>query len=190
MKSPEIGAFLEFALRCEGSGRFAHFLVLEREDIEISRGTGTRIETLERLLTPAIESLECQLWGIEYQPRGRHSRLCIYIDREEGVTVDDCERVSREVSALLDVADPISGSYTLEVSSPGLDRMLFNREHYAESVGERVDLTVTEPLEGHRRFIGQLKRLDDDQLVIDAEGSEYRLALSSIQKARIVPRYE
>jgi len=181
---------LEFALQRERSGRFAHFLLLEREDIEISRGTGTRIETLERLLTPAIESLGCQLWGIEYQPRGRHSRLCIYIDREDGVTVDDCARVSREVSALLDVADPISGSYTLEVSSPGLDRILFNREHYVESVGERIELTVTEPLEGQRHLKGRLKRLDDDQLVIDAEGSEYRLALSSIQKARIVPRYE
>ena len=142
------------------------------------------------MLTPAIESLECQLWGIEYQPRGRHSRLCIYIDREEGVSVDDCEQVSREVSALLDVADAISGSYTLEVSSPGLDRILFNREQYAESVGEMVDLTVTEPMEGHRHFKGQLIGLDEDQLVIHAEGSEHRLALSSIQKARIVPRFD
>ena len=142
------------------------------------------------MLTPAIESLECQLWGIEYQPHGRHSRLCVYIDREHGVTVEDCERVSREVSGLLDVDDPISGSYTLEVSSPGLDRILFNREHFAESVGETVDLTVTEPMEGHRRFVGRLKALDDDQVVIEVPDSEYRVTLSNIQKARIVPRFD
>ncbi len=131
-----------------------------------------------------------QLWGIEYRPDGRNSRLCVYIDREDGVTVDDCERVSREVSSLLDVADPIPGSYTLEVSSPGFDRILFNREHYAESVGETLDLTVAEPMEGRRRFIGRLKMLDDDQVVIEAEASEYRLTLSNIQKARIVPRFD
>ncbi|MEJ2130086.1 MAG: ribosome maturation factor RimP [Gammaproteobacteria bacterium] len=162
---------------------------MEQEDTRISASADTRIETLQRLLTPAIESMACQLWGIEYEPRGKHSRLCIYIDREDGVTVDDCERVSREVSGLLDVADPISGSYTLEVSSPGLDRVLFNREQYAESIGETLDLTVTEPVGGRRHFVGRLTALDDDQVVIEADGDERRLALSIVRKARIVPRF-
>jgi ribosome maturation factor RimP len=147
-------------------------------------------QELETLLTPTVAALGLRVWGVEYLGQGKHSMLRIYIDRDEGVTIDDCEAVSKQVSELLDVEEVLSSSYTLEVSSPGMDRVLFKPEQYAESIGETVDVRLNYPFEGRRRVIGALTGLENDEMVVRAEDSEYQIPLSNVQRARIVPRFE
>lgn len=142
------------------------------------------------MITPVVESLNCGLWGIDLQTQGRNSTLRIYIDRENGVSVEDCESVSRRVSALMDVEEPLPGNYTLEVSSPGMDRILFRMEQYAESIGETVDVRLIRPFEGRRRLTGVLAGIEDDEIVLRVEEDEYLLPLEWIQRARIVPRFD
>lgn len=163
---------------------------------------------LEELLGPTVRALGCDIWGIEYRPRGRgRSALKLYIDTDEGVTIDDCERVSHQVSALLDVEDPIVDSYRLEVSSPGLDRVLFRREQYLANVGQRVDVRLAFPFEGRRRVEGQLAGVEGQDVVVrqqaaseNANGGkqasddsnelvEYILPLAQIQRTRVVPDF-
>ncbi|MEQ9209858.1 MAG: ribosome maturation factor RimP, partial [Pseudomonadales bacterium] len=93
---------------------------------------------ISELLEPTIAALDCQLWGIEYIPQARHATLRIYIEKKDGVAIEDCERVSRQVSAILDVEDPVGTAYTLEVSSPGMDRQLFRLEQFQDYVGSLV----------------------------------------------------
>ncbi len=146
---------------------------------------------LEALLTPTVRALGCDVWGVEYRPRGRgRSTLKLYIDSAQGVTIDDCERVSGEVGALLDSEDAIFDSYRLEVSSPGLDRVLFRREQYVASVGERVDVRLAFPFDGRRRFEGELVGVEDDDVVVRDGEDEYLLPMPRIQRARIVPDYD
>ena len=98
--------------------------------------------TLKALLQPVVEALDCELWGLELQSGGKRKLLRIYIDREDGIGVEDCERVSRQSGSVLDVEDPITGEYTLEVSSPGMDRLLFKLEQYPAYVGEMMAIPV------------------------------------------------
>lgn len=147
-------------------------------------------QELETLLTPTVAALGLRVWGVEYLGQGKHSMLRIYIDRDEGVTIDDCEAVSKQVSELLDVEEVLTSAYTLEVSSPGMDRVLFKPEQYAESIGETVDVRLNYPFEGRRRVIGALTGLENDEMVVQAEDSEYQIPLSNVQRARIVPRFE
>ena len=149
-----------------------------------------RTADIEALVAPVIAAEDCELWGVELLPSGRRSMLRLYIDREEGVSVDHCEAVSRRVSALLDVEEPIAGEYTLEVSSPGMDRLLFRLEHYAESVGESVDIRLSRPFEGRKRLSGVLAGVEDDEIVVHVDDDEYLLPLEWIQRARIVPRFD
>lgn len=150
----------------------------------------TREQDIEALVTPVIEALGCELWGVEFMSMGRHSKLRIYIERPEGVTIDDCERVSRDVSDLLDVEDVMPQSYTLEVSSPGMDRILFRPDHYARNIGETVDVRLHFPFEGSKRIVGVLAGIEDDQIVVQAGEDEYVLPLENIQRARLVPRFD
>jgi ribosome maturation factor RimP len=152
-------------------------------------------QELEALLAPTVRALGCEVWGIEYRPRRGSSTLKLYIDSAAGVTIDDCERISGQVSALLDVEDPIIESYRLEVSSPGMDRALFRREQYEASIGERIDVQLAFPFEGRRRIAGQLAGLDGEDVVVRAsddgeEVEEYLLPLDQIQRTRIVPVFE
>lgn len=153
-------------------------------------GRGARAAEIEALIAPLIVALDCALWGVELNVSGRHTVLRIYIDREDGVTIEDCEAVSRRVAAVLDVEEPLRGEYTLEVSSPGMDRILFRLEQYAESVGETVDVRLVRPFEGRRRLTGTIAGVEDDEIVLRVEGDEYLLPLEWIQRARIVPRFE
>ncbi len=159
-----------------------------------------REDQLEALLTPAIEALECELWGLEFLSQGHRSRLRIYIDRPEGVSVDDCERVSREVSDLLDVEDVMPSAYTLEVSSPGMDRILFKAAHYQANLGAVVDVRLNFPLDGRKHIVGVLAGLEDGEVVVrplendasDGESAdeEYVLPLENIHRARLVPQFD
>src|SRR5690606_12536780 len=121
-------------------------------------------ELLTQLIIPVVESLNCELWGLDYLTQGRYTTLRIYIDGPEGVSLEDCEKVSRQVSAVMDVEDPIDGEYTLEVSSPGLDRPLFTEAHYARYVGETVSLRLRIAQAGRRRFKGVVEKVEAGQL--------------------------
>lgn len=146
-------------------------------------------EELNELIQPVVEALGCELWGIERLSMGRHSTLKIYIDSDKGVDVDDCARVSQQVSSLLDVEDPFSGKYTLEVSSPGLDRRLFNLAQYSAFVGEELDLRLKRPYEGKRKFVGQLRGIEGDEVVILNDDEEILFPFEEIERANVVPRF-
>jgi|TARA_B110000305_G_scaffold1989_1_gene1973 ribosome maturation factor RimP len=144
------------------------------------------VALVTELIDTTIQVLGLDLWGVELLQQGKYSLLRIYIEREEGVTIEDCEKVSRQVSALLDVEDPIAGEYTLEVSSPGMDRPLFSIEHYLKYVGSEVDLKLRRPINGRRKFKGQIIKISGDIVGLLVEGSEYSLEFSDIEKASIV----
>jgi ribosome maturation factor RimP len=145
---------------------------------------------LSELLEPTIESLGFELWGLELISPNRRPTLRIYIDGEAGVTVDNCATVSRHVSSVLDVEDPIQGEYTLEVSSPGVDRLLFKPEQYGPYIGEPIEIRLRIPFEGRRKFRGWLIGLEEEDVVVRVDNHEYLLPMKQIDKARVEPRLE
>ncbi|MCW8127775.1 ribosome maturation factor RimP [Microbulbifer halophilus] len=148
-------------------------------------------EQLEELLAPVVESLGCELWGVEYQTHGRNALLRIYIDSEDGVAVEDCEKVSRQASAVLDVEDPISGRYTLEVSSPGLDRPLYKLNQYERFVGAQIEVRLRMPLDGQRKWRGLLAGVEGEEVVLRVDGeNEYLLPVDSIERAKVIPQFK
>ena len=150
----------------------------------------SKLEQLQALLAPVVEALGYQCWGVEFISQGRHSLLRVYIDLPDGVLIEDCEKVSRQISGLLDVEDPISGEYTLEVSSPGMDRPLFTLEQFAAHVGEQVKIRLRSPYEGRRNFQGLLRGVEEQDVVIQVDEHEYLLPIDSIDKANIIPRFD
>ncbi|HEX3846660.1 MAG TPA: ribosome maturation factor RimP [Steroidobacteraceae bacterium] len=145
-----------------------------------------------RLLEPAVEALDYELVDVEFAREGRGGTLRLYIERRPvaagvGVTVDDCARVSHAVSQVLEAQDPIKGNYTLEVSSPGFDRILRTRAHFERFVGERIFAELKLPIEGRKRFAGVLKSVADDTIVVEVDGKAHSLPLERIQKARLRP---
>jgi len=146
-------------------------------------------EKLHALIAPVAEGLGYELVGVEYLPQGKHSLLRIYIDQEEGITLDDCEQVSRQISAVLDVEDPVNGQYNLEISSPGLERPLFVEEHYARFAGNRVFVRTSFPLDGRRKFEGVLKGVDGEDVVVEIEEETFRIPLVQIDKAHLIPDF-
>jgi ribosome maturation factor RimP len=143
---------------------------------------------LDALLRATIEALGFTLWGLEFRAAGKQSLLRIYIDREARVQVDDCASVSRQISGILDVEDPIPGEYSLEVSSPGIDRLLFTIDQCRPYVGEWVEVKLRAPFDGRRNFHGTLVGTEDDEIVVRIDDDEYVLPFSSIDKARVKPR--
>ena len=146
-------------------------------------------DKLEELLRPGIEALGFELWGVEYQSHAKRSMLRIYIDAEAGISVDDCAKVSHQVSGVLDVEDPITGEYTLEVSSPGMDRPLYRLEQYAEYIGSDINIRLRIAFEGRRKFQGRLVAIEGDEVVIQLDGHEYVLPFEQIDRAQIVPSF-
>lgn len=148
-------------------------------------------DALMRLLEPPIEALGFELLDLELAQAGGGGVLRIFIDRADmpdaGVTVDDCAAVSHAVSGVLEVEDPIKGNYTLEVSSPGFDRILRKRAHFERFLGERIFAELKLPLEGRRRFVGTLKSIGNDSILVEVDGRPYELPLERIQKARLRP---
>lgn len=150
----------------------------------------SKLEQLQALLAPVVEALGYECWGLEFLSQGRHSLLRVYIDKAEGILIEDCETVSRQVSGVLDVEDPISGEYTLEVSSPGMDRPLFTLEQFARYVGEQVKIKLRVPFERRRNFQGILRGVEEQDVVVLVDDHEYLLPVDSIDKANIIPRFE
>ena len=147
----------------------------------------TKIELITSLIEPVVTGLDYELWGVELIGQGRSAVLRIYIDRETGVNVDDCAQVSRQVSSILDVEDPITENYVLEVSSPGLDRPLFNIKQFKQFIGHSVSIKLRIPFDGRRKFQGPLSAVEDDEIVVLVDDYEYVLPISSIDKANLSP---
>jgi ribosome maturation factor RimP len=144
---------------------------------------------LTEMLEPAVEAAGFELVGIEYIRAGKHSTLRIYIDHENGIDVDDCVEVSRQCSAVLDVEDPITNEYNLEVSSPGLDRPLFKAQHYQARIGEIISLKLVMPSNGRRNFKGEIVGVEGEMITVKVDGQEFTLALANIKNANIIPQF-
>jgi ribosome maturation factor RimP len=147
-------------------------------------------QELTRLFEPVVASLGLECLGVEFVASRGGGLVRVYIDVEgRHVTVDDCEAVSKEVSALLDVNDPISGRYTLEVSSPGFDRPLFTPAQFARFVGESAKLSMNLAVNGRRRFQGPIVRVEGDTIVLLQDGTEVAIAHANVEKAKLVPDF-
>lgn len=155
-----------------------------------------RIEMLTNMLEPAVTAAGCQLWGIEYIAQGKHSILRVYIDNEAGITVDDCAAVSHQVSAVLDVEDPINTEYNLEVSSPGLDRPLFTLEQFAQYQGEQLQVRLKMAVSGRRKFTAVLDQVSGTTLTFTERAAanddvaSWDVSFVQIEKANVVPVFE
>lgn len=147
-------------------------------------------ELLTQLIVPVIESLNCELWGLDYLTQGRYTTLRIYIDAANGVSLEDCEKVSRQISAVMDVEDPIDGEYTLEVSSPGLDRPLYSAAHYEKYAGETVNLRLRIARDGRRRFKGVVQKVEAGNLHLTVDNAVVVIPVDTIDKGNLEPRYD
>ncbi len=150
----------------------------------------TRLRLLDQIIRPIVEGLGYECWGIEFLAQGKNSLLRVYVDKDTGILLEDCERVSRQVSSALDVEDPISEEYTLEVSSPGMDRPLYTLDQYQRWVGSVIQVKLRMAFEGRRKFKGILKGVEGEDIVLVVDEHEYLLPLDSIEKANVVPQFE
>ncbi len=177
-------------------------------------------QVLEELIRPIVEGLGYEFWGMEHLSQGKHSLLRIYIESlqakpagsdisdikdvdvsedgqvndaavsESGIALEDCERVSRQVGAILDVEDPISGDYTLEVSSPGMDRILYNLSQYERYMGYVVAIKLRMPYEGRRKYNGVISGVEGHDVVIRVDQEEFLFPIEAIEKANIIPQFD
>ncbi len=146
----------------------------------------TEISLRDRLAS-LVSSMGYEFVGMELQRQSRkRSLLRIYIDSEKGITLDDCTTVSRQISAMLDVDDPIQGEYSLEISSPGLDRPLFELAHYQKQIGNRIKVRVSSTVMSRRNFVGVLLRVEGDNIHLLVEQDEITLPFSTIEKAKVI----
>ncbi len=150
--------------------------------------------TLEQRLTELLDAptvaLGYELWGIEFIRAGKHSTLRVYIDHANGISVDDCAEVSHQVSALLDVEDPITTEYYLEVSSPGMDRPLLKPEHFARYIGQVATVTLRMAVNNRRKYKGTIKQVDGEMITLTIDGRDEILAFANIQQANLIPNFD
>lgn len=144
-------------------------------------------DELIKLLEPLVEQLGFELADLELRTGSRDGMLRIFIDKAEGIGIGDCEEVSRQLSAILDVEDPVQSNYTLEVSSPGLDRTLTKPAHFLRFMGQDVKIKLRFPLAGRRNYRGALKAADEDGIEVEVDGESFSLPLATIESARLIP---
>lgn len=137
-----------------------------------------------------VNSMGYEFVGCEWQQQGRHAVLRVYIDSQSGITLTDCSRVSHQLSAMLDVEGLIERQYLLEVSSPGIDRPLFEIAHYQKQVGQRVKIRVKTPMENRRNWVGTLMRVDDEQIHLLVSAVEIVIPFSNIERANVIADIE
>jgi len=149
-------------------------------------------DQVEALIRPLAEELGLTVWDVEYRGSGRRGLLRVTVDRpgDAGVTVEDCQRLSREISVLLDVEDPIHHAYDLEVSSPGMHRHLRHAWHFTAVAGERVEITLYAPLDGRKRFTGRLVTEDGEHLTLDTGEGTIHLSRDQVAKAQVAPDFD
>ncbi len=145
---------------------------------------------LHGLLEPSIESLGYELLLLEQTHNDNDAVLRVYIDAPGGILLEDCEQVSRQISLILDLEDPIRGAYALEVTSPGADRPLVKAAHFERVLNQEIRILARDYILGRRRFKGRLVSVDDEQVVIEVDGEEYDILLTGIETARLVPNFD
>jgi len=146
-------------------------------------------EHLVALIEPIVEGLGYECVGIEYHPHPRHGLLRIYIDSDSGIVLDDCSKVSHQVSGMLDVEDPIPDNYQLEVSSPGADRPFFKLSQFERFQGSTIQVNLFKAVDGRKRITGRLEKVDDDVITLTENGQTFAVPFSAISKARLVPDF-
>ena len=150
----------------------------------------SKAEVIQKLVEPVINALGYELWGIEYLGQGKHTLLRVFLDKKDGINIEDCAEASRQISSLLDVEDPIKNEYTLEVSSPGLDRQLFQPEQYRRYVGAVLKVRLNSNLDGRRNFVGTLQdvagTLEETVIVLRVGTDDFKLPFHMIEKANLV----
>jgi ribosome maturation factor RimP len=142
-------------------------------------------DDLEQVLLLAINGMGYEFWGCEYLSQGKYSLLRVYIDKPEGITIDDCQEVSRNISAVLDVEDPIPGNYSLEISSPGIPRPLFKDWQYSRYIGHEVQIKTAKSVNGKRKIVGIIVSVSEQSVVLDTEHQHQELFFSNIVKASL-----
>ena len=166
------------------------FISGKRKRVEI---IGTmKAAGLDKKIVPTVEGLGCQLWGIQVLPQGGKTLLRVYIDKLGGANLGDCQKVSNQLSALFLVEPPLAGAYLLEVSTPGLDRILFDWAHYESHIGKRLQIRLRVTQAGHRQFQGQLMAVDHEKRSIElmtGEQERVTILFGDIQQARVVPEW-
>lgn len=146
-------------------------------------------EAVAALALPAVEAAGCTLWDVEYVKEAGVWFLRLYIDKEGGVSIDDCEAVSRPLSDRLDQADPIEGSYTFEVSSAGADRALKKPEHFVQFQGSEVEVKLYRPREGRKEFVGLLRNYENGAVTLEIDGAQVLFTRQEIALVRLYPRF-
>lgn len=166
------------------NGPCAHFLFVAQM---AAKPLTTQIVNI---VEPVIHRLGYVLWGVEINQGAHSAFLRVYIDKTEGITVDDCGIVSQQISGLLNVEQPIRTPYTLEVSSPGLDRPLMNKEHYETVIGGQIKLRLRSLVDGRRKLVGKLCEIGDDHIILEEDqGLRHQLPMDVIDSARVVPDF-
>jgi ribosome maturation factor RimP len=145
-------------------------------------------DRLTRLIGPIVEGMNYELLGIEFDSRTRVLR--VYIDQQGGIQLDDCSRVSYQVSGVLDVEDPIPGNYQLEISSPGLDRPLFKLDHFERFAGSLARIHLRKPIEQRRRLKGRIAGVVGNDVLVEEENETFKIPFDAIDKARLVPEFQ
>lgn len=149
-----------------------------------------KVAQLSDMLRPAAEALGYEFVGVEYLSQGRHSILRIYIDHEDGVSVDDCAKVSHQASGILEVEEPIAAAYTLEVSSPGIDRPLFTLQHFQSVAGQKVNIRCHSGVNGRRKFKGKLTAVNGECLTVIVDNETFELDFNDVEKANLVAEWD
>lgn len=147
-------------------------------------------DKLSELLAPIVEDLGFRFWGLEYQVRKVDALLRVYIDSPNGISVDDCAAVSHEVAGILDVEEPISMAYILEVSSPGMDRILFSAQQFSEFLGDDVKMKLNQMVDGRRKIKGKIASVDNEKITIQSDDEQITIAFDQIMRARINPGFD
>ncbi|WP_022952816.1 ribosome maturation factor RimP [Leucothrix mucor] len=143
-------------------------------------------EQLDQLIRSVVTGLGFQVWGYEYRPQSESALLRIFIENEGGVSIDNCTQVSRQIGAALDVDDLIPVAYILEVSSPGIDRVLFSPEQYNAYIGETVKIRTRTPVESRRNFRGTLESVSDTHVTISVDNEQFEIPFDVVDRARLV----
>jgi ribosome maturation factor RimP len=146
-------------------------------------------EHLVNLIEPIVEGLGYECVGIEYNSHPRHGLLRVYIDTSEGVLLEDCTKVSHQISGMLDVEDPISDNYELEVSSPGADRPFFNLSQFEQFIGDTVTVNLFKPINKQRKITGSIESVEGDVILLLQADQFIEIPFQAMSKARLVPDY-
>ena len=141
---------------------------------------------LDKLIKSTVEGLGYILWGYEYRPHSESALLRIFIENNDGISIDDCATVSRQIGAVLDVENIIPVAYILEVSSPGMDRVLFNPKQYQDYIGETIKIRTRTPIDERRNFKGSLIKVSDTEVTLDIDNQAFEIPFDSIDRARLV----